>query len=57
MQLEVFTSVRMGEYIESTSRAGSGRELRYRGGVILVRNCHRTDAKNVKQDVTFSCFL
>ena len=30
IQLYVFTSARVGEYIESTCRAGSGRGLRYR---------------------------
>ncbi|KAF8652167.1 hypothetical protein AX16_004524 [Volvariella volvacea WC 439] len=30
IQLNVFTSARVGEYIESTARAGSGRGLRYR---------------------------
>ncbi|THH17986.1 hypothetical protein EW146_g2912 [Bondarzewia mesenterica] len=29
IQLNVFTSARVGEYIESTARAGSSRELRY----------------------------
>lgn len=30
IQLYVFTSARVGEYIESTCRAGSGRGLHYR---------------------------
>jgi hypothetical protein len=30
IQLNVFTSARVGEYIESTARAGSGRGLCYR---------------------------
>jgi len=35
-QLNVFTSARVGEYIESTSRAGSGRGLRFRNVTFAV---------------------
>jgi hypothetical protein len=38
IQLYVFTSARVGEYIESTCRAGSGRGLYYRVSILRKLN-------------------
>lgn len=43
IQLNVFTSARVGGYIESTVRAGSGRGLHYRVGVIRGRDRYQAD--------------
>ncbi|KAG8980964.1 hypothetical protein FRB95_000474 [Tulasnella sp. JGI-2019a] len=41
IQLNIFTSARVGEYIESTARAGSGRGLCYRDvSFTIFRNEH-----------------
>jgi hypothetical protein len=55
VQLSVFTSARVGAYIESTSRAGSGRGLHYRVSVILGRNAEF--AMQVVKDAKGMTFL
>ena len=43
IQLNVFTSATVGECIESTARAGSGRGLYYRVSVIRGRDRYQAD--------------
>ena len=39
IMLNVFTSARVGEYIESTAREGSGRGLRYKVSLCFSDGC------------------
>jgi hypothetical protein len=62
IQLNVFTSARVGEDIESTCRAGPGRGLHYRVSAPLSgEDCsliagERSDPTHVVQDITFGVF-
>lgn len=51
--LNVFTSARVGEYIESTAREGSGRGLRYNVSLLQGRCSMNTDLGQNNQDVWF----
>jgi hypothetical protein len=55
--MQVFTSARVGEYIQSTCRPGSGRGLYYRvsPGSLVSPETRRT-TNGLFQDITFAVF-
>ena len=60
VQLNVFTSARVGEYIESTVRAGSGRGLHYRISVIRGRGRYQTEDNSClmsSRTLPLQCFV
>jgi protein associated with RNAse G/E len=56
IQLHAFTSARIGEYLESTCRAGSGRGLHYRVSVLSRYWVTHTVLKYIEQDIAFGVF-
>ncbi|KAH9841009.1 uncharacterized protein C8Q71DRAFT_701269 [Rhodofomes roseus] len=56
IMLNVFTSARVGEYIESTAREGSGRGLHYKASLLRCRRQPETHAPDCDQDVEFVVF-